>query len=117
MILAYETRVVGRLAQSSMGLLPIVPILLQLGGAGAQAEIDDLDGGFRRAVAEGPAMRGVERILEIPGQRHFEFVRLTAIAHVETGLAGECGGLCAFGDQLAAGAGNQWLRSCSQPRI
>jgi hypothetical protein len=28
MILAYETRVVGRLAQSSMGLLPIVPILL-----------------------------------------------------------------------------------------
>ncbi|HEX3866127.1 MAG TPA: hypothetical protein VHV78_05210 [Gemmatimonadaceae bacterium] len=28
MILAYEARVVGRLAQSSMGLLPIVPILL-----------------------------------------------------------------------------------------
>ena len=28
MILAYEARVAGRLAQSSMGLLPIIPILL-----------------------------------------------------------------------------------------
>jgi hypothetical protein len=28
MILAYEARIAGRLAQSSMGLLPIVPILL-----------------------------------------------------------------------------------------